>query len=66
MSVATLLDTFIRDLGMPRTLEEVGVREEHLQTIADNTMHDLWARTNPRPIDSPRDVMAILRLAKPG
>ena len=58
-----LADEFIRGLGMPRSLQEVGVAEADLERIAEYTMEDFWARTNPRPIEGPSDVMAILRTA---
>lgn len=58
-----VVDAFIRALGMPRRLSEVGVGEDRLQQVAEYTMLDLWARTNPRPIAGPDDVMQILRLA---
>lgn len=58
-----LLDALIRGLGMPRSLREVGVREDQLQLIADYTLEDIWGRTNPRPISNAADVMAILRTA---
>jgi alcohol dehydrogenase class IV len=58
-----LLDALIRGLGMPRSLAEVGVTEAQLQLIAEYTLEDIWGRTNPRPITSAEDVMAILRTA---
>ena len=58
-----LVDEFIRGLGMPRTLSAVGVTERDLQQVAEYTMEDLWARTNPRPIEKSADVLEILRLA---
>lgn len=58
-----VVDAFIRGLGMPRRLSEVGVGEDRLRQVAEYTMLDLWARTNPRPITGPDDVMQILRLA---
>ena len=58
-----VVDAFIRGLGMPRRLSEVGVGEDRLQQVAEYTMMDLWARTNPRTIAGPDDVMQILRLA---
>lgn len=58
-----LLDTLIRGLGMPRSLKEVGVREDQLQLVSEYTLEDIWGRTNPRPITSARDVMAILQTA---
>ena len=57
------LDRFIRGLGMPRTLSEVGVGEDKLQLVAEYTLKDIWGRTNPRPVKTADDVMEILRLA---
>lgn len=58
-----LADEFIRSLGMPRSLGEVGVSEADLPLVAEYTMEDFWARTNPRTIATPDDVMEILRTA---
>lgn len=57
------LDAFIRGLGMPRTLREVGVAESQLPLVADYTLLDIWGRTNPRPIAAAADVMQILQRA---
>ena len=57
------LDEFIRTLGMPRTLSEVGVGPERFQQIAEFTMLDIWGRTNPRPVRSPDDILEILTSA---
>lgn len=62
-SAAEALDGFIRALGMPRTLTEVGVSPNQLQLVADYTLLDIWGRTNPRPISSAADVMQILQRA---
>lgn len=62
-TAAEALDRFIRDLGMPRTLAEVGVDESRFQQVSEYTLLDIWGRTNPRPITSATDVMQILRLA---
>lgn len=58
-----LLDALIRGLGMPRSLREVGVREDQLQLISEYTLEDIWGRTNPRKIETAADVMEILRTA---
>ena len=63
VSASVALDDFIRNLGMPRHLSEVGVREDQLQAVADLTLKDIWGRTNPRTISTASDVMEILRLA---
>jgi maleylacetate reductase len=62
-TAAESVDAFIRSLGMPRTLKEVGVTEEQFQKVAEYTMLDIWGRTNPRPVRSPADIMEILRSA---
>jgi hypothetical protein len=45
---ADIVDTFITGLGMPRSLDAVGVKAADHALVAENTMHDFWARTNPR------------------
>lgn len=62
-SASELLDQLIRGLGMPRSLREVGVREDQLQLISEYTLEDIWGRTNPRTIKTAADVMEILRTA---
>lgn len=57
------LDRFIRGLGMPRTLGEVGVGEDRFQQVAEYTLLDIWGRTNPRPVRSADDILQILRMA---
>lgn len=62
-TAAAALDAFVRGLGMPRTLAEVGVSEAQFGQVAAYAMHDLWLRTNPRPIGGEADVLTILRMA---
>jgi alcohol dehydrogenase class IV len=62
-SAGDLADALIRSLGMPRSLRQVGVREDQLPVIAEHTLGDMWGRTNPRPIRSAQDVLDILRSA---
>lgn len=62
-AAATALDGFIRSLGMPRRLADVGVGPAQLQQIAAYTLEDIWGRTNPRPITSAADVLEILNRA---
>ncbi|MDE2465245.1 MAG: iron-containing alcohol dehydrogenase [Alphaproteobacteria bacterium] len=62
-SASEAADRFIRSLGMPRTLKEVNVDESQFDKVARYTMEDLWARTNPRPVNGPQEVMEILRMA---
>ena len=58
-----LVDEFIRGLDMPRSLTEVGVGEDQLDHIAEYTLMDFWARTNPRTVETAADVRQILELA---
>lgn len=54
---------FIRALGMPTSLQAVGVLEDQFQHLAEVTMSDNALKTNSRPVTQPADVLAILRLA---
>jgi alcohol dehydrogenase class IV len=58
-----VLDTFIRGLGMPRSLGEVKVGREHFERIAKQAMGTPWVPRNPRPIPGPEQVREILELA---
>ncbi|PCI32534.1 MAG: alcohol dehydrogenase [Alphaproteobacteria bacterium] len=57
------VDHFIRELGMPRSLREVDIKEQELKLVAENTMLDFWARTNPRPINGAENILDILKMA---
>ncbi|WP_431016262.1 iron-containing alcohol dehydrogenase [Bradyrhizobium pachyrhizi] len=58
-----VLDRFIRDLGMPRSLQEVHVGPEHFDRIAKQAMRTPWVPRNPRKIDNPSQVREILEMA---
>ena len=58
-----VLDTFIRGLGMPRSLGEVKIGKEHFDRIATQAMGTPWVPRNPRKIDGPAQVKEILELA---
>lgn len=58
-----VLDSFIRNLDMPRRIRETGVEENDLPRLAENCMLDDWTFSNPREIRSPEQVMEILRAA---
>ena len=53
----------IANLGLPRRLREVGVRQDQLDQIAEESMHDRWIHTNPRKIDGPTTVRLLLDAA---
>ena len=58
-----VLDGFIRDLGLPRSLNDVGVGPEHFDRIAEQAMGTPWIPRNPRRIDGPAQIREILLLA---
>lgn len=58
-----VLDSFIRGLGMPRSLGEVKIGREHFDRIATQAMGTPWVPRNPRPIPTPAEVKQILELA---
>ena len=60
---ADVLDDFIRGLGMPRSLHEVGVGPENFERISEQAMGTPWIPRNPRRIDGPAQVREILTLA---
>ena len=58
-----VLDDFIRQLGLPRSLHEVKVAPEHFDDIARQAMATPWVPRNPRRIDGPAEIIEILQLA---
>jgi maleylacetate reductase len=58
-----VVGALIAGLGLPGTLRDVGVKPEQLDAIAVNSMHDRWVHTNPRKIDGPPAVRALLDAA---
>ena len=59
-----MLDAIFRFLGMPRSLKEFGIGEDRLESLANNSLHDRWLPTNPRPISEKAQVMEILQMVK--
>jgi maleylacetate reductase len=53
----------VADLGLPGRLAEVGITEADFPTIAAQTLLERWATTNPVPLRSESDVLAVLRRA---
>lgn len=54
------LDAVIRELGMPRSLKEVGVGRDKLDVLATNSLQDKWCGTNPVPLTEKQQVLNIL------
>jgi len=60
---AEVIAAFVKGLGLPGRLSEVGVKREQFAMIADHAMHDSWLHTNPRKITSVEQVYEILEMA---
>jgi maleylacetate reductase len=58
-----VLDRFIGDLGMPRSLSAVKIGRDQFPRIARDAMGTPWVPRNPRPIPGPEQVLEILDLA---
>jgi alcohol dehydrogenase class IV len=63
VAAADAVAALVAALGQPATLREVGVTRAQLPKIAEAALQNLWVRTNPQPIRSPADVMALLEAA---
>ncbi len=63
LSAGDAVAALIASLGLPGTLRDVGVKPEQLNEIAVGSMHDRWVHTNPRKIDGPPAVRALLDAA---
>jgi alcohol dehydrogenase class IV len=53
----------VTELGLPTRLRDVDVKEDMLPKVADAALGNIWVRTNPRPIETPAQVMEILEEA---
>lgn len=60
---ADAVAALIAGLGLPTRLRDVGVKENQLDLIARNSMHDRWIHTNPRKIDGPAVIRTLLDAA---
>lgn len=59
-----MLDAVISALGLPRSLKAVGVGDDKLEQLAENSLHDRWCATNPRPLTEKSQVMEILQMVR--
>lgn len=62
VDLGDVLDAVIRELGMPRSLREVGVGRDQLDGLAENSLHDRWCQTNPVPLKEKSQVLEILEM----
>lgn len=57
-----ILDAVIRELGMPRSLADVQVGRDKLDSLAAHSLHDRWCQTNPVPLREKEQVLEILEM----
>jgi alcohol dehydrogenase class IV len=57
-----VIGTIVSELGMPRTLKEVGVGRDKLDALADNSLKDRWLPTNAVPLTEKSQVLEILEM----
>ncbi|KAH8903847.1 Dehydroquinate synthase-like protein [Coniochaeta sp. PMI_546] len=62
-SLGDVIEAYVKELGLPGSLKEVGVGREQFDKLADNSMEDAWIHTNPVPITTPEEVNVILTMA---
>lgn len=55
-----VLDAVLRELGMPRSLREVGIGKEQLEKLAPNALQDPWSEANPVSLRTKERVLEIL------
>ena len=56
------LDAIFRELGMPRSLKEVGVGRDKFDTLATNSLKDPCCVVNPIPLERKSQVLEILEM----
>lgn len=57
-----ILDAVIRELGMPRSLTDVKVGRDKLDSLAAHSLHDRWCQTNPVPLKEKEQALEILEM----
>jgi alcohol dehydrogenase class IV len=60
--LAGILDALIRALGLPRTLKDVNIGRDMFDILAENTLTDMWAATNPVPLVRKEVILEILEI----
>ncbi|KAI9709173.1 MAG: hypothetical protein M1812_007758 [Candelaria pacifica] len=58
-----VLTAIIGELGMPRSLKDVGVGKDKIDGLAENSLKDRWCKTNPIPLEEKGQIMEILNMA---
>ena len=63
LTAADMLRAFIMALGLPYRLQDVNVNPDMYDIVAERTLGDFWAQTNPIPLKSKDAVLSILQQA---
>ena len=63
LSASEAVAELVSDLGLPKTLKEVGIEEAQWKMIAEYGLKHPTVLSNPRPIKSFEDIFEILELA---
>ncbi|KIX05062.1 uncharacterized protein Z518_05934 [Rhinocladiella mackenziei CBS 650.93] len=62
LDLGDILDVIFREMGMPRTLKDVGIGRDKMDGLAENSLKDHWIKTNAKPITEKEQVMEILEM----
>jgi alcohol dehydrogenase class IV len=62
VDLGDVLYAIVSALEMPQSLEAVGIGNDKLDTLAKNSLDDIWIRTNAIPITEASQVMRILEM----
>jgi len=57
------LKAIVKELGLPRSLSDVGVGEDKFDMLAENSLSDFCCTTNPIPLKKKEQVIEILKMA---
>lgn len=60
--LADVLDALFRELGLPRSLKEVGVGRGQLGALAEGSLRDRYCGSNPVPLREKGQVLEILEM----
>lgn len=58
-----VVDAVVRELGLPRSLKDVGVKKDQFDALSDNCLKDHALKTNAVPILQKEQVLDILEMA---
>ncbi|MGA0395377.1 MAG: maleylacetate reductase, partial [Rhodospirillales bacterium] len=62
-SAGEVIESFIRSLGLPYRLRDVGIDKADFADIAEHSLHTNTVKNNPRPIKGVDDLIEILENA---